>query len=160
MTRRERLRGLRRGACLLPFLSGIAGCAGVLAPGDGPEAEIRRQREVWERTRPPSYSFELERLCFCVQEARGPVRIEVQGLRITGRRYVAGGDPVSDELAPGFPSIDGLFDLLEEAAADGAHELRVDWDADRGFPRDLWIDFDPRIADEEVGYRIGRLDGG
>lgn len=140
----------------------------VLAPGCtlGSSAEeelmeeIEVNRAVWEARRPAAYRMVLARSCFCGVEGRGPVELEVDGDSVTGRRYVAeldapvAGEPVSGELAPFFPDVDGLFELLLEAAVTGADDVTVTWDPALGFPRSFFIDYRENVADEEQGYEI------
>jgi len=128
----------------------------------GPEeedllAEIVEHRRTWESVRPPSYAYTLERQCFCVEEARGPVRVRVTSGSVTERTYVTGGGKVAVDLIGLFPSVEGLFDLLEQAVRQGAREVRITWDHELGVPREAWIDYDVRIADEEQGFRVVEL---
>jgi hypothetical protein len=150
MTRSASLRFL--GALALVALAGA--CADVGPEGDGLEAEVARQRQIWEARRPENYVVEVERQCFCGVEARGPVRVTVSGARVTGRVYSDSGAAVPEAFADLFPSVDGLFDILEDALARPAENVDVTWDAASGAPSSFFIDYSANIADEEVGYRI------
>jgi hypothetical protein len=136
----------------------LAAC--FLACSDqGPEisglrAEIEANRSRWVAQRPPSYHYEIERLCFCTEESRGPVRVVVVDGQVTARTYAPGGGAVPSDLVWLFPPADGLFDILLDALDREAHEIRVTWDDDTGLPVDFWIDYIENAIDEEVGYRI------
>ena len=54
-------------------------------------------------------------------------------------------------------TIDGWFDLIENARARGAETIDVTWDADFGFPADGFIDESTLIADEEISWSIPSL---
>lgn len=143
-----------------PLAGAMAALALFAACGDqGPSdpdlgGEIAAQRALWEARRPPAYVYDVERLCFCHPDARGPVRVRVEGGLVRERAYVASGAPVPADLRELFPDVDGLFDLLEEAFERDAWEIRVTWDEESGAPADLWIDYDQRVADEELGFRM------
>ena len=120
---------------------------GVRLPTDLERALVR-----WERGRPDDYVYAVERICFCPYW--GPVRITVLGDSVVSRVFVGSGDPVPDDLAAAFPSVDGLFELLVDAYERDADEVRATYDAASGVPLDFWIDYAENTADEEVGMRV------
>lgn len=142
-----------RSVAWVVFLLAVAGCD-ILDPDHGPREELEENRARWEAARPPAYAMVLERLCFCPQETRGPVRITVQGTIPTARVYTDSGEAVPAELGPVFPTVDGLFDVLLDAYDRGAHEVRVTYDDDTGIPVDVWIDYHEDAIDEELGYQV------
>lgn len=132
----------------------LAACAD-LGPGDDDlRREIAANRAIWEALRPPIYVYEVERLCFCGETGRGPVRVRVASGQVQDRVYTSDGAPVSTELEPYFPGVEGLFDVLEDAVGQGAHQIQVTWDPETGIPLDFWIDYEANVADEEQGYRV------
>lgn len=132
----------------------LSACSDLGPTGEGLAAEIAAHRALWEERRPSAYVYEVERVCFCPVEARGPVRVRVRDAQVLARAYVATGAPVSGELERLFPGVEGLFDVLEDAVARNADQIRVEWDLESGAPLDLWIDYDGTTADEEQGFRI------
>lgn len=144
---------LRHTAVLALVLAG-GGCD-ILDPNDnGPLTDLEVNRQRWEQVRPESYSMVLQRLCFCTEAGLGPVRIQVVGTTATERVYVDSGDPVPETLAPFFPTVDGLFDVLVDAMDRDAHQIQVTYDGDTGIPVDIWIDYQANVADEEQGYQV------
>ncbi len=142
---------LRR--CLLALLLGTVACSDQ-GPPPGLSDEIEVNRAVWRANRPASYRYSIHRQCFCGAEARGPVEVEVSGSTVVGRVYVDTGEAVPRDFASVFPSVDGLFDVLEDAVARRADEIQVVWDPTTGIPMDFFIDYSREIADEESGYEI------
>ena len=116
--------------------------------------DLERAQRQWERSRPDSYVYAIERLCFCPVEYRGPVRVRVQADVVVDRTYVDTGQPVPTAYADGFPGVDGLFAILLRAFDEDAHEVRVTYDPDLGVPTDFWIDYEEMAADEELGMRV------
>lgn len=140
---------------VLLALASLAGCEVT-----GPTAEIRSLDEAiarWAAVGPASYTYTLERLCFCGEEARGPVRLIVAQGSVIDRVYVDGGARVGDQLANLFPDVPGLFAVIADAIARNPAELNVTYDPTTGVPVDIWIDYVVNIADEELGFRATDL---
>lgn len=150
---------MSRASFLLTLLAATASatCADLGPRDDGLAREIAGNRRLWESVRPAAYVYEVERQCFCIREAIGPVRVAVAGGQVRARTYSGDGSPVRDDLRSLFPAAEGLFDILEEAVAQGAHQVQVTWDPATGLPLDFWIDYNVNMADEEQGYRIVAL---
>lgn len=141
---------------LLPglLLPGLVGCGGSQSDREALAEEIEINRAVWEAQRPDHYRFVLSHQCFCGPEALGPVELEVVDGVAVRRTYVSDGTEVPASLAQVFPTISGLFDLLAGAVETGADEIQVTWDPATGVPRQLFVDYQVNVADEEEGYRV------
>lgn len=131
-----------------------ASACGDLGPGEGQLAELELQQAKWRQLRPASYRYGVERLCFCGEDARGPVHVTVDGANVTARTYINSGDPVPAQFVDLFPSVDGLFDLLREALESDAHRVDVTYDPISGVPIDFFIDYQQMTADEELGFSV------
>jgi len=57
-------------------------------------------------------------------------------------------------MAPFFPGIEGLFDLIADARRRNAHRLEVRYDRELGYPAWLVIDYDKAVADDEFTYSV------
>ena len=125
-----------------------------LGLGDGPLEELERNRALWVDVGPLAYQYGLERLCFCAEDARGPVRVTVESGLVTERTYVGSGDPVPALLEDLFPDVSGLFDILEDALERDAFQIDVTYDPETGVPIDFWIDYLENAADEELGFTV------
>jgi hypothetical protein len=132
--------------------------AGTAACGDAGVdirtlTDLERAERRWEREGPDLYAYAVRRMCFCPLEWIGPARVVVGPSGIT-RSYVDTGEPVPASLEDAFPTVDGLFDILREAYAADAEDVRVTYDEDLGFPTEFWIDYDAMTADEELGMTV------
>lgn len=129
------------------------GCGDSLAP----RFELERARDRWAAMRPPAYSFVIARWCFCLPEMTGPVVVEVTDDGSVSRWFVdpqlAGADP-SGTL---FPTVEGLFAVVEQALARDAHRLEVTYDANLGHPIQIHIDYGELVVDDEVSYIISEF---
>jgi hypothetical protein len=116
--------------------------------------DLERAEARWDRSGPASYVYAVQRICFCLVEETGPIRVRVEDGVAVEWTYVATGNPLPDAARPRFPTVDGLFDILREAYAADAHDVRVSYDPDLGYPTEFSIDYEEQVADEELGMRV------
>lgn len=138
-----------RGAPALLLLLALLGCGDATAP----TAAERAARLRWTRVRPADYTYTLQRGCFCAPQVTSPVIVEVRGGVVLSRRYATSGDAVDPRLAALFPTIDGLFTEIENAARLADH-LDAEYDRTYGYPRHVFIDFYASAADDEVALTV------
>jgi len=138
---------------LVAVLVTLTACGG-LGPLDGPREELERARDVWEEYEPAKYSYSIRRLCFCAPESIGPVRVVVSNGIVVEARYVATNDSVPTSFQSLFPSVEGLFDILEDAYDNDASSVDVTYDASTGVPTEFFIDYIENAADDELGYEV------
>ena len=144
-------------------LAAVAWAAVVLAAGaacgdaTGPRDELSDARARWRASRPDAYAFTLQVGCFCIAEVTSPVIVEVHGTTVVSRRYEATGESVDARWAAAFPSVDGLFEVIESAVAGGADRLHTEYDPTRGFPREIFVDYYENMADDEMAYVVRDL---
>lgn len=128
--------------------------------------ETRAAQLRWLSLRPDPYRMTLQRGCFCILEAIGPVEMEVdpQGESpwesVVWARYSGDGTPVPAQYIDLFLPVGDLFGVIRDAVARGAERVEVEFDAGRGFPSRIYIDQDSRLADEEIEYRVLSTGGG
>lgn len=135
----------------------LAGCLAFVAPDDpGSTRDLVAARARWNLHGASAYTMRGSAQCFCILGGR-EVEIDVAGGRVTRVRLAETGAEVPSELRASYRSVEELFDLVDEAIRNDAHRLEVTYDAQRGFPTQLWIDWSDRIADEEYGFRTSTL---
>lgn len=116
--------------------------------------QVRTARAAWAAARPAAYDYDLERVCSeCGAQERGPVTVEVRGDRVVARTLTAGASPLPEAHAEHFPSVDGLFDLLEDAVERGA-EVSARYDPVTGVPLEGRIDYEPLRFGEERAWVV------
>lgn len=134
----------------------VVGC-GDADPGSDLRQVVDRNRARWVSARPDAYSYEVARSCFCPETHLGPVIVTVVGGQVVERRYSGSGEPVDEEVAPAFPTVEGLFDILLDAIDAHAFSVQVEWDDATGVPLHFFIDYAQAIADEESDYTVVAL---
>ena len=144
-----RWRTLRVAAALQIAALAAVSCSDSLGPD---RLRLVEQRELWESQGLSDYSFEVRRLCFCPLRER--VRVRVVDGAVAGAVDTVAGEELRGDEVGWYLSIDGLFDLLDDAYGQGAHRVEADFHASRGYPTHLWIDYHENIADEELGFTL------
>ena len=134
-------------ACLAAAAAMLGACGGPTAP----EQQLQAARLKWERTRPAAYTFTIARNCFCAPGG-GPVIVSVRDGVVESRTYAANGAAVAPAYAEYFPTIDGLFEVIEDARQ-RADAIDVTYDPAFGFPAVISIDYIRTSADDEITYR-------
>lgn len=142
----------------------VAGCGSDTGDGDVTGQEPTSPRGSGSPTGPPwpefahdDYTFVYSSSCFCPD---GGVRIAVT---VRDGEVV---DAVYAEAGPGHAAgapadqpwqqitMDDVIDL---ANTENAATVDVNWPADQDYPDKVWVDRDERMVDEEMGYRIHRV---
>ncbi|HEX5869884.1 MAG TPA: DUF6174 domain-containing protein [Longimicrobium sp.] len=103
------------------------------APGSGSAATAQR---TWEARRPAAYAYDLAISCFCIH--RGEYTVEVRNGSVASARERASGAAADASRMALIPSVDRLFEMINEASRNG-RPLRVEYDAQRGYPREAEI---------------------
>lgn len=130
----------------------IAAPAAALSPvaGSDPDPQIKdgslqRQldsaRKRWAKTKIRTYRFDLRRSCFCPPQENTRVRVR-------------NGRPVSyPQDLKAVATVPRLFKLVQSAIKQNAASITVAY-TKRGYPKSISIDYDRRLADEEIGYTL------
>lgn len=109
----------------------LAGCAAPLAQGGAGAQDASAQRRLWTQQGMDDYRFVLARECFCL--GRGPMQVTVRDGRVAEVRDPQTGTPVDEQTASVVLTIDGLFDRIAEAQANGEHTA-VKYHPTLGYP--------------------------
>ncbi len=125
--------------------------------------EITTSERLWKDQGLSNYDFTLNRQCFCPEDWRGPVNIQVRNGTAASVTYVSSGAPVTEGKFDNADTIDKLFTILKNAYAgkgdfeQKAERIDVTYHAQMGYPTTFYIDVSQTIADEEVGYTVTNL---
>lgn len=137
----------------------IAGCP---AKGDGDAqiaAELAVNRARWLANGPSSYEFRYRRLCFCPVDAVREVALTVRDDEVRGAVYIDDGSPVPQADLEDYPTVDGLFAIIQSAIDSGADSITVEYDPDLGFPARIALDFAAGASDDEITHTAADVEG-
>ena len=134
-------------------------------PGDpemlrAAQAELDRNRALWEASRAGDYSYVLTPICFCPQDLLDPVRISVLGGIVASVAYEESGKAPEHDGYGRYVTIDDLFDTIQEAIDRKAAEVAVTYDPSTGYPTEARLDYDTRMADEEYRFTASGYSSG
>ena len=139
-------------AALLVIVAATLSCRSTTVP----EWEVRIAEGEWARHGSASYRITVTRACFCFDEMMGPVVVDVVDGAIRSRHYEATGAPVPERYANIFPSIDGLFEIIETARRE-RRQLAVAFHPTYGYPTRIAIDMDQRPVDGGITWEARNL---
>ena len=147
---------------LLPALILLILMAAVSCTSSIPQ-ELTTSEKLWKDQGLRNYDFTLERQCFCPEDWRGPVNIQVRNGATVSVTYVSSGAAVTEGKFDNADTIDKLFTMLKNAYAgkgdfeQKADTINVTYNAQMGYPTTFFIDVSQIIADEEQGYTVTNL---
>ena len=131
-----------------------AACDSPTAPGDQGELSLSRTR--WADHGSLSYSFEINRGCFCLMAGRR-IRVTVSAGAVTAAQYLDSGGTVEPAFIAYLPTVPDLFDLVEDAITRQADVLSVSYDPYYGHPTRIQIDYSANAADDEITLTVSGL---
>jgi hypothetical protein len=127
------------------------------------DAALDGARARWQSAALTSYEYGYQKYCDCHRDNPPETVITVRGGSVAGVRHRPAGTTTE---VPGrnpeyYWTVDGLFELIAAAQARGV-QVRATYDADLGFPREIYIDYDTKLIGDELDVRLSgvtRLDG-
>ncbi len=112
-------------------------------------------RQLWESDGFESYKMDFQWHCFCHPTYTSPVVVAVEpGGLIGSVVYADGGLPVDQTAFGGFRTVEGLFELVQDALDRKPHSISVQYHPDMGYPLLVAIDFVENVADDENGFEV------
>ncbi len=149
-------RRLRRSPLALCTLAAVIGtaCAETLGVT---EAGLESHRARWEAAGVAAYLYEYHKQCECGPQSLRPARIEIQAGSVTRVTFLDNGETLENPPTEAFPTIEDLFDLVDEAMQMNAAFLVVTYDPTLGYPTLISVDYRRDIADDEFTIRASNL---
>ena len=127
--------------CPILLLLTIAGYAAVQAQPNGcgttdviALGNLRSARSLWQSSDVESYVMQVFKTCFCSFEATGPFLVMVDDGVLTDVQFAPGGPTgtPSPDIANSIPTVEGLFDIVEEALLEKAELVNVNYNETTG----------------------------
>ncbi len=121
------------------------------------DAELDGARARWRSAAAMQYEYGYHKFCECHRESPPETIVTVRGGRVVGVRHRPAGSTnevaAADKNLEYYWTVDGLFDLIASAQQRGA-EVRAAYDLELGFPREVYIDYDPDFIGDELDLRL------
>lgn len=131
-------------------LVGLPVACSIVQPGDPAQEELDANRRVWLAGGFDRYRVTVQRICFCGFDVTRRMEVEVDAGVVVAVRDAQTGTPVAPELEELYPSVEGLFDVVQDALDRDAHRVTVLYDVTFGYPREISIDYLEFAIDEEL----------
>ncbi len=128
-----------------------------VASADFWQTELDLNRQLWESRAIERYHIEHRWICFCPQEYVALVDISVQDGAIVDIKFAEGWSGGGEPVIAQYHTVAGLFDIIQDAIDRKAYNVTVEYDQELGFPSDVYINYDARTADEEMGFMAANL---
>ncbi len=151
--------------CLIPFillLSAFISCKDedslILVPTETTDS-YEKSLERWEGNGYHNYRYEFRWRCFCTR-INDWVEVTVRNDTVFRIVNLESEEAYENEWAwqrEDFRTIDGLFDLIREARDKPADSITAAYDASKGFPVKVDIDWNRGLIDEEIGFEIRKV---
>eukprot|EP01083_Nonionella_stella_P016345 45663_1 len=113
--------------------------------------ELFRRWRRWNHTEPECYSYDFQKICFCLPETTQKRSVLIQMFRGT---HI---DPESGLFDSKIVQIQWQFQNLLAAYESDFDEIRVTYDENYHFPTEVYIDQSTMIIDEEQTYIISNF---
>ncbi len=145
-------------------LCAVSAGACVLFPGipaannpaiDPLQAELDANLAKWIASGIHTYEYRFVRACECPREGAGPIIVTVESGVVTDVRR-----PDDSDMPPwegGSYPIEQLFSEVQEAIDGEPDSIIVAYDAEFGYPTQIYIDWNAAQADEETAYEASDL---
>jgi hypothetical protein len=133
----------------------MVGCEGIFDPDQNEERNLERARDRWFAARAFEYEVTVDRRCECLYT--GPIRMLVRGgVPVTAVDRHSGA-PVPVSVLRYYPSVEELFDLIDDALYGRSHDIDVSYDHSYGYPRVTYIDYDQFYTDDDLQFDVREL---
>jgi hypothetical protein len=143
----------------LALLCALAAGCGLFTKSelDEERARMEENRDLWRARGPASYTYVFRRICFCAPAATNPVIIQVRQRSVLSVRYEDTGAAVDPSLLSLYPTVEGLFEIIENAIDQEAEVVQASYDPTLGYPTSITLDGSSMIADDEATLTASHL---
>ncbi|MDH3732513.1 MAG: DUF6174 domain-containing protein [Gemmatimonadota bacterium] len=116
---------------------------------------VEDHRARWLAAGIDDYEYDYRRQCECLPTDTRPARVRVRDGRVATATYSDSGELAGSFAA--YPTVEELFDLVDEAIVREAAMLVVSYDSRLGYPTKITIDYDLQAADDELTIEAHNL---
>jgi len=139
-------------------LRGIIGSLVALAATSAlADAELDAARTRWQSAALRGYEYGYHKYCECHRDSPPETTVTVRDGKVVGVRHRPVGSatevPAAEKNLEYYWTVDGLFALIASAQQRGV-QVRVQYDAALGFPREVYIDYDADFIGDELDVRL------
>ncbi len=120
---------------------------------------LERNRDRWANEQVDTYRYTLSTSCECVAASFGPVSIEASHEQITSIIPLREGEEGPEEQWwSAFVTVHDMFELIESAIDQRAHQFEVRYDPALGHPTLISLDLNEQYVDDELVIQVSDLE--
>ena len=139
------------------FRAGLGSILALAATSALADAELDAARTRWESAALSGYEYGYHKYCECHRDSPPETTVTVREDKVVGVRHRPVGSatevPAAEKNLEYYWTVDGLFGLIASAQARGV-QVRAQYDAALGFPREVYIDYDADFIGDELDVRL------
>ena len=139
---------MKTAIALVALLGALTACGDDGAPSATPTAS-----DPTPGSAATDYAYTLRVNCFC-PGAGAPIRVTVRDGEVADAVHTRRGGEVEEWQRL---TIADIVEEAEEARADGAAQVDVQWPEGQDHPDSVYIDQDRNTIDDEIGYEISNV---
>jgi hypothetical protein len=124
------------------------------APTAKVQWDLLSNRARWRAQHLDDYTFEYSRYCFCGMDVTSVLVVVRDGVVVAATN--PDDSPVRYSLSL-LPTVNDLFDAIDRAARSNPDFIEVTYDASRGYPTSISVDYKYQVADDEIGQVARQL---
>jgi hypothetical protein len=124
--------------------------------GDMYQSLLNKARSKWNKLNLDYYEYEYMQYCFCIN-AGIPFAVQVKYNTIISIINKNDGTEVPEYQYEYFHTIDGLFDIIQEAIDNNYHIMSLAFDPVYFYPAEISIDYIKNAIDDEMTYLASKL---
>jgi hypothetical protein len=137
----------------LAVIVGLSSSCDLLAPTsyERERRDLESAIKRWDSAKIMNYDAQVQRDCYC-GFAQEPVVVRVRSDEVMDAYFARSGENVPSAYAGLFPSVRGLFRVVQDAIDREVDELRVEYHPELGYP--TFIEVDPRRLTSDDEYTV------
>lgn len=86
------------------------------------------------------------------------MRVSVREGQINSAQFVDDATNVPGSMLKDLFTVNAVFDAILSAQSQTVESIRIEFDAHQHYPKEVQIDFDKRIADDEIHWLLSDLE--
>lgn len=135
----------------------IGGALALVTTGALADADLDAARARWRSAALTGYEYGYHKYCECHRDSPPETVVTIRDGNVVGVRHRPAGTttevPAADKNLEYYWTVEGLFELIASAQRRGV-QVRTQYDAVLGYPREVYIDYDADFIGDELDVRL------
>lgn len=134
------------------FIAALAAC------DDVSEEHVIHYQQKWQSSDWDNYRFVVQRKCFCYVDYTREMIVQVNNGKVVSAKYTDTQELVDEEILSDVHTINEWFDVIHQAHARQADQLKVYFNEKVGNPSKIMIDLRNNRTDDEQAVVISDIE--